>query len=192
MHLLDQFLLAWIPLFVAMDPLGMIPLFMGITGHLSQQERRRIARQATLTAAAVAAGFMLLGKAVFAALGIGVADFQIAGGLILLVLAGRDLVAPERPEAAHGPDPGVVPLGLPLIAGPGTLTALLILMDNPGFLMTLPALAVNLLLVHLAFRFGGRVAHLVGLRGLQALSKVVALLLAAFAVSMIRRGWQSF
>lgn len=191
MHLIEQFMLAWIPLFVALDPLGMIPLFMAITGHLSQQERRRIARQATLTAAAVAAGFMLLGQAVFAALGIGVADFQIAGGLILLVLAGRDLVAPENPETVHGSDPGVVPLGLPLIAGPGALTALLILMESPGFVITMLALAVNLVLVHLAFRFGGRLARLVGLRGLKALSKVVALLLAAFAVSMIRRGWQS-
>lgn len=191
MPLIEQFLLAWIPLFVALDPLGMIPLFLGLTSDLSPQERRQVARQATLTAAAVAVGFMLLGKAVFTALGIGVADFQIAGGLVLLVLAGRDLVAPERVEPARGPDPGVVPLGLPLIAGPGLLTALLILMDGPGFLPTLLALAVNLALVHLALRYGARLARLVSLRGLRALSKVIALLLAAFAVSMIRRGWQS-
>ncbi len=188
---LERLLLAWIPLFVAMDPLGMVPVFLGVTGDLEQRERVAVANQATVTAAAAALGFMFLGKAVFRALGIGVADFQVAGGLILLVLAGRDLVAPERGQAQPQPDMGVVPLGLPLIVGPATLTAVLALVDSVGWPATLAALALNLTLVNLCLRFGEFWTRLIGVRGLRALSKVVALLLAAIAVNMIRRGWQA-
>jgi multiple antibiotic resistance protein len=125
---------------------------------------------------------------VFSALGITVADFQIAGGLILLALASRDLVAPAK-RAEPTPDGlGVVPLGLPLIAGPAALTALLLLMEQVGWAYTLAALAANLGLLYLTLRFAESLARLLGRQGLRAASKIVALLLAAFAVSIIRRG----
>jgi multiple antibiotic resistance protein len=184
----QSFLSAWIPLFVAIDPLGMVAVFLGLTSELEAPARRQAARAAVFTAAGVCAGFMVLGQAVFNALGITVADFQIAGGLVLLVLAGRDLVAPERRAESLPGGLGVVPLGLPLIAGPAALTALLILMDQVGWPYTLAALAVNLGLLYLALRFSQALARALGRQGLRAASKIVALLLAAFAVSIIRRG----
>ncbi len=180
-------MLAWIPLFVAMDPVGLVPLFLGMTSGLPRDEVRRTVRQAVLTAGLVAVGFMFLGQFVFRALGITVADFQIAGGLILLILAGRELVAAGEPPKPP-PDFGVVPLGLPLITGPATLAALLLLVDTVGPGYSLAALAVNLVLVHLALNFGEQLKRLVGLTGLKAVSKIIALLLAAIAVHMIRRG----
>lgn len=83
-----------------------------------------------------------------------------------------------------------MPLGLPLIPGPATLTTLLILMDSVGVHYTLAALIINLCLVSLALHFSDRLAQWIGMTGLNAISKIISLLLAAIAVSMIRQGWQ--
>ena len=182
---------AFIPLFVAFDPLGMVPIFLGITSHLSEAERRAVTNQATMTAAAVCLGFMLLGRGIFQALNITEADFQIGGGLILLVLAARDLVLPEKKNPAVPDDVGFVPLGLPLIAGPAAFTTLLILLPAAGWAATLTALFLNIGLVNLSLRFAETLVRLVGIRGLRVILKIVSLLLVAFAVSIIRRGWQS-
>jgi len=188
MEIWQNFLLAWVPLFVAMDPIGIVPIFLAMTEGVGAERRRRIAHQAAWTAAMVAVGFMFLGKMIFRALGITVADFQIAGGLVLVGIASRDLLFPERkmPHASEGF--GVVPLGLPLIVGPATLTTLLILLDTVGPGFTLAALMVNLLLVVGALHYSERLAGWVGLNGLRAISKIVALLLVAIAVHMIRLG----
>jgi len=181
----DKFMLAWIPLFVAMDPLGLVPLFLSINEDLSAEARKRTTVQATWTAAVVAIGFVFLGNYVFRMLGITVADFQMAGGLILLILAIQDLLKgwEEKPHPVG--EFGVVPLGLPLIVGPATLTTLLILMDTVGLWFTFLALLVNL-----ALHYSEALARLIGLTGLRAVSKIISLLLAAIAVSMIRHGWQ--
>lgn len=189
--LLQHFLHAWIPLFVAIDPIGLVPMFLALTNGLSQEERNQIATQATFTAGVVSLGFMAVGKALFDVLGITVPDFQVAGGLIFFIIAARDIVGgPEAitPARRHL---GVVPLGTPLVAGPATLTALLMVTDAQGVLMTLLAFLLNLVLVWVAFRQCERLVRVVGLRALQAFSKIVSLFLAAYAVSMVRRGCQA-
>ena len=129
-------------------------------------------------------------KIIFAALGITVADFQIAGGLILLLLAARELVTFGPPDRGGGDEFGIVPLGMPLIAGPALLTALLILIDSVGLLYTLASLLVNLAIVAVALCNADRFSRWMGKQGLRGASKIIALLLAAIAVSLIRRGWQ--
>jgi multiple antibiotic resistance protein len=188
MEIWQKFLLAWVPLFVAIGPIGIVPIFLAMTEDVGAERRRRIAHQAAWTAALVAVGFMFLGKMIFRALGITVADFQIAGGLVLVGVASCDLLFPERkmPHASEGF--GVVPLGLPLIVGPATLTTLLILLDTVGPGYTLAALMVNLLLVVGALHYSERLARWVGLNGLRAISKITALLLVAIAIHMIRLG----
>jgi multiple antibiotic resistance protein len=191
--LLEKFLLAFIPLFVAMDPVGLVPFFLGMTQGIERPQRERIAWQAIITAAVVAVGFMFLGRWTFRVLGISVGDFQVAGGLILLVLASRDLLRTRSSEEQLPEDFGIVPLGLPYIAGPATLTTLVILMDAPsvGFRFALLSLAANLVLVALAIHYADWLAERFSRAGLRAVSKIIAMLLAAIAVSMIRRGWQS-
>ena len=188
---LTNFGLAFIPLFVAIDPIGVVPLFLGMTQGIDTARRQRVVHQATWTAAIVAVGFMFLGKLIFRALGITVPDFQIAGGLILLAFAAHDLLGATPATAKLAEDVGVVPLGMPLIVGPATLTTLLIVMNAVGIGYTLVALAINLVLVNFSFRYCDRLAQLIGLPGLRAFSKITSLLLAAIAVSMIRRGWQA-
>jgi multiple antibiotic resistance protein len=187
--MIHRFFVAFIPIFVAIDPIGMVAVFMGLAGNASREQRQHEGFVGIITALCVAVGFVFLGKVIFTALGITVADFQVAGGLILLGLAGRELLnlAPVDREASD--DFGVVPLGMPLIAGPALLTALLILVDTVGLVFTLVSLVVNLALVAIAFRNADLIARWMGRQGLRGVSKIVALLLAAIAVSLIRRGW---
>lgn len=190
---LRLFLQAWIPLFVAIDPLGVVPLFLALTQEESAKARRQIANQATLTAAIVAVAFVFLGELAFRALGITLSDFQIAGGLVLLGLAYRDLLGPaETSTPARREDVGVVPLGTPLIAGPATLAMLLVLVKSTGLAVTLLALLANLLVVLLVFRNSDYITQFVGMRGLRAISKIIALLMAAIAVHMVRQGLEPF
>lgn len=190
MEFIEKFLLAFIPLFIAIDPLGLIPLFLGITQGVLAESLRRISRQAVTTAALVSIGFMFLGQLVFTALGITVSDFKVAGGLILLALAYRDLLGSTDSNTAIREDIGVVPLGMPLIAGPATITTLLILVDSVGVYFTLLALLSNLILVYTAFSHSRRISRFIGITGLKAVSKIISLLLAAIAVNMIRKGLQ--
>src|ERR1041384_3443016 len=187
----EKLLLAFIPLFVAIDPIGVVPLFLGISQGIEAERRRRIVNQATSTAAIVAISFMFLGRWIFRAVGITVADFQVGGVLILLGLAARDLLGVGPGISQTSEDFGVVPLGLPIIVGPATLTTLLIVMDNVGAGYALFGLLANLVLINVSFRKSDRMAKVIGTAGLRAFSKITSLLLAAIAVSMIRRGWHA-
>src|SRR5437867_5597549 len=187
--LAEKFFLAFIPIFVAIDPIGLVALFIGLGTSASPENRKQQAFLGIFTGLCVAIGFIFLGKIIFAALGITVADFQIAGGLILLILAARELVTFGPPDRGGGDEFGIVPLGMPLIAGTALLTALLILIDTVGLVFTLLSLLVNLALVAVALCNADRFSRWMGTKGLRGVSKIIALLLAAIAVSLIRRGW---
>jgi multiple antibiotic resistance protein len=190
---LSKFLLAFIPLFVAIDPIGLAAIFLGLGRNVDRAQRQKIADQATWTGGLVALGFLILGQSVFKAVGISVSDFQIAGGLILFILAARDLTQSAAEPEKLPEDFGVVPLGMPLIAGPASITTLLVLAQNEavGFVVALVALAVNLALVVFALHYSEWLGRRIGGTGLRAISKIISMLLAAIAVSMIRTGLRS-
>lgn len=191
-ELAEKFLKAFIPLFVAMDPIGLAALYLGFTPLIPLEKRRRITRQAILTGAGVALLFLFLGQAIFRALYITPGDFQIAGGLILLILAARDLLASnDAAPQTLSEDFGVVPLGMPLIAGPAVIATMFICVDQVGFFVTLAALAANLALVVLALAWSERIGKLIGITGMKAISKIISMLLAAIAIAMIRQGLKS-
>ncbi|MDB6115634.1 MAG: hypothetical protein JWQ62_2579 [Lacunisphaera sp.] len=185
-----KFLQAFIPLFVAIDPIGLAAIFLGLGRNIAPAQRQKIANQATWTGGLVALGFLFLGQSVFKAVGISVNDFQIAGGLILFILAAKDLIQSAAVPETLPEDFGVVPLGMPLIAGPASITTLLILAQTHaiGLLVILAALAANLALVVFALHYSGWLGRKIGATGLRAISKIISMLLAAIAVSMIRQG----
>jgi multiple antibiotic resistance protein len=188
MPTIEKFLQAFIPMFVAIDPIGLAAIFLGLGQGIAAERRQFIARQATLTGGAIALGFLFLGATIFKAVGISVSDFQIAGGLILFMLAARDLMQSAAEPEKLPPDFGVVPLGMPLIAGPALITTLIALAQTLGVAITLAGLVANLALVILALHYSDRLGRFVGLTGMRAISKIVAMLLAAIAVNMIRVG----
>ena len=189
----NKFLLAFIPLFVAIDPIGLVAIFLGLGQNIAPERRQKIADQATWTGGLVALGFLFLGQSVFKAVGISVSDFQVAGGLILFILAARDLTQSAAEPEKLPEDFGVVPLGMPLIAGPASITTLLVLAqaEGVGLGVTLVALVVNLALVVLALHYSAWLGRKIGPTGLRAISKIISMLLAAIAVSMIRQGWKN-
>ncbi|WKZ33319.1 MAG: MarC family protein [Thermodesulfobacteriota bacterium] len=190
---MHDFFLVLIPLFVAMEPVGLIPIYLSMTRAMDEGQKRNVLFYSVVTAAAITIAFLLVGRAVFLALGITISDFQIAGGLILLSIAIVDIVHTARmvPGVPVTIGVGIVPIGTPLIAGPAALTTLLMLSDLYGFTVTLSALLVNLVIVWLVFFFAERIVGYIGENGALGVSKVISLLLAAIAVMMIRRGLET-
>jgi multiple antibiotic resistance protein len=186
--LLKQFLLCFIPIMVALDAPGTLALYVGMTEGMEKQERKRIVRQSIITAFLVTVGFIVVGRAIFSALGILVEDFMIAGGIVLLIIAIADVVRAGERKLERSPEFGVVPLGTPLIAGPGTLTTALVLVGTSGYLPVILSLVVNLLIAWIMYAQADRIIRFIGLSGSRAFAKVASLILAAFAVKMMRSG----
>jgi len=182
------FWLAFIPLFVAVDAVGVVPIFLGLADGIDEAARRQLVADATLAAGAVGLGFIFLGDAVLQFLGVTVGDFQVAGGVVLLVLSIYDLLHPATPLRQSGARLGVVPLGVPLIVGPAVLTTLLTVARTHGYLVTLVAFVLNLAIAWAALRWAALVGRLLGDAGARAVAKVFALILAAIGVTFIRRG----
>ncbi len=189
--LLHSFLIAFIPLFVAMDPLGLVPIYLSLAQGTPRDRRNIVVYEAVGTALLIAVGFLFLGRFIFQSLGITDSDFRIAGGLILFGLAAQDILFSDARNTEARSDFGVVPLGMPLIAGPAMLTSILTLVESAGITMTLTALLANLLLMLGVLRAATGFERLFGLRTMRAFSKIVALLLAAIAVNLVRRGLQT-
>ena len=188
-QVLTAFVAAFIPIFVAIDAPGILPMYLGLTDGLTNDERREVAFKAIVVAGVIGGVFVFAGKAIFHFLGITRADFQIAGGLVLLVLALSDLLSQgEKRRRAVSKDIAIVPLGMPLIVGPGALTALVALTDQQGIFATASAFVVNLAIALGFLAAAPRIVAVIGQGGSKALSKVMNLLLAAIAVSMVRVG----
>ena len=190
---MKDFWLAFVPLFVAVDAIGVLPLFLSMTRSMEPRDVHRIVVRSIATAAAFALFFAVAGPAALKLLGITVLDFMVAGGLLLLALALRELLAEKEPQ--HRTDLmglGVVPLGVPLVTGPAVLTTSILLVDQYGLPVTGVAIAANMLLAGLVFRFGGAIRHLLGGTGTSILSKVANLFLAAIGVMLVRRGIEGF
>lgn len=190
--MLKNILLSFIPLFIAVDAIGVMPMFVGLTTELEQKAKTRIIVQSMLTAACLAAGFVLGGKLLFKWLGITIGDFMIAGGAILFSLAIIDLVNPTKKRRAPEQDLGVVPLGTPLIAGPAVLTTSMLIVSEYGLIATMISLLVNILVAGLILRGSIFLTRILGAAGSKALSKITSLLLAAIAVMLIRKGFEEF
>jgi len=184
---------AFVPIFFAVDAIGVLPLYVGLTEGIDPARRKRIVVQSLVTAVLVAVGFVLLGKSVFSLMGIRISDFEVAGGVLLFVIATLDLVSEEKPSRAGIDTIGAVPLGTPLIIGPATLTMALILVDikDIGLEATLVAIAVNIAIAGAVLLAADLMTRLLGKAGSRAVSKVANLLLAAIAVMMIRRGLEA-
>lgn len=188
---MEKFFVAFIPLFFALDAIGILPSFLTITNDMSIMKKRSVVNQATVTGVVISVFFIYGGKFVFKLLGISVADFKIAGGLLLLVFSIQDLLFSNQTNRKTPPGDdtiGIVPVGTPLIIGPATLTTLLLLVDKVGYNLTLVSLILNLMIVWVIFYFSDQVIRVIRRQGSVAIGKVFQLFLAAISVMMIRNG----
>lgn len=183
-----QFLITFTALFVALDIIGTVPIYLSLTQDLDRKSRHAIVNKSMGVALLVAIVFMAVGQSVFRHLGISLNDFKMAGGLILLLISLSDLLGGPHAARATSGETGIVPLAVPLITGPGVLTALLLQSASVGYVITAAALLLNYLLAWQTLRHCDVVTRWIGKDGTVVISKIAALLLAAIAVSMIRVG----
>jgi multiple antibiotic resistance protein len=185
---IKDILLSFIPLFVAVDAIGVLPIFVSLTEGLDQQQKKKVIVQSMVTAFLVAVGFILIGKLVFRLLGITIGDFMVAGGALLFCLAIIDLVNPAKERRIPVKDLGAVPIGTPLIVGPAVLTTSLVIISQYGLLPTVISVIGNILVAGLVFSGSFWLIKTLGEAGTKALSKIMSLLLAAIAVMLMRKG----
>ena len=185
---LHEFGLSFVALFVALDTVGMLPLYLGMTHAMPKRERDRITDLSMLVAFAVAVSFAFVGEGLFHYLGITLYDFRIAGGIVLLLLSLSDLASKSEAETRASGSTGIVPLAVPLITGPAVLTTLILQASAVGYVVSLLALLLNYLLGWVLLRKSEWVTRVIGKDGATVMSKIAALLLAAISVAMIRGG----
>ncbi|MFB3925914.1 MAG: MarC family protein [Syntrophales bacterium] len=186
---MNSFWLSFLPIFMAVNAIGLLPMFMGFTEGLGQSQIRRIIIQSVVTATAVALVFLAIGRIILNLLGITVADFMIAGGALLFVISLDELLTVEAKARQIDPDSlGAVPLGVPLIVGPAVLTTIIILVPETGVAATVAATVANILIAGVMFWLSDPIIRVIGKSGAKTLSKLGYLILAAIAVMMVRKG----
>jgi multiple antibiotic resistance protein len=186
---MNNFWLCFVPLFVAMDALGLLPLFVRLTQGLNRARIQRVIFESVITAMVVALLFLFIGRSVLSLLGITVADFMIAGGALLFVISLSDLIGSEKRRLQIDQDSvGAVPLGVPLIVGPGVLTATILLSSQYGTVPTVAAIVFNIAVVGIVFLLADTIIRVLGRAGTRTISKLASLILAAIGVMMVRKG----
>jgi len=175
-------------LFVALDPLGNAPLFHYFTKDLPYRERLRTIRLSILVAAIVITVFALSGEYILKYFNITVDDFRIAGGIILFLYAILGILGHSLAEEVRTEDVAIVPLAIPLLAGPGAITVSIYLKYVGGLTTVLISIAVNMLVSWILLENGEKILRHIGKSGSEVLGKIMSILLAAYAVAMIREG----
>jgi multiple antibiotic resistance protein len=191
---LTHFNAVFVQVFVALSPLTVLPMFLSMTDGMTVPRMRSLSHRAVIAAFIVAFAIVLAGQAMFRFLGITVDDLRVAGGIVLLILSTHDLVfsREQRKKQEMSLDVGVVPLGIPLIVGPATMTTCLVLADTHGRTVVLLALLINLGLTGGMLHWAHIIKRFVRPGVSKAFGKVMSLFLAAIAVAMLRHGIAAF
>jgi len=196
---------AFVTLFVVIDPIGMTPLFVALTQGMSAARRRTIALRACVTSALILITFAAFGEAVLGFVGISMPAFRIAGG-VLLFLTALDMLFERRgtrrkgqadaAEEDEGDDPSIFPLAIPLIAGPGAIASMILLVGQQpgleGLAMVIGVMLSLILLVFLMFLTGSILERALGKVGINVVTRLLGMLLAALAVQFVLDGLRGF
>lgn len=196
------FITAFVTLFVIIDPIGLTPLFVALTQGMTSRARRAIALRACIIGALILCLFAVFGEAVLGFVGISMPAFRIAGG-ILLFLTALDMLFERRTKRREGqadedegPDPSVFPLAIPLIAGPGAIASVILLAgQNPGIeglAATLGVMLAVLAIVMVLFLAAGLLERALGKTGINVVTRLLGMLLAALSVQFVLDGLRAF
>jgi multiple antibiotic resistance protein len=185
--------------FALVDPIGGLPFFVALTEGYDAKDRQVVLHRAILTLGAVLTTFALVGRFLFLAFGFTLAAFEVAGGILLFLVA-YDMLRGEvtrtklsRDDSSRRGEVGIVPLGIPLLAGPGAISTVMIYEGNAGsdpliIVATFVAIGVVTALAYVIFRYGQRILSRVGRVGVMAMTRVLGLMLAAVGVQFVANG----
>jgi multiple antibiotic resistance protein len=188
---------AFVTMLVILDPVGNVPVFLALTKDDDAGRRRRASLEATAVAASVILVFAAFGQQILQLLGISLQAMQVAGGLVLVLVA-LELLQPAatREHSADVRNPALVPLGTPLLAGPGAIAATMVYIrradDFGEAMLVVVAIMAALAVVYVALRSAVGLARLLGSAGIELLTRVVGVLLAAIAVQLVAAGIDSW
>ena len=187
-NFLREFLLAFIPLFVAIDALGTVPIFISYSQNVDRPNLKKIIFRSALVAFVVGIAFVLIGEYILKFLGVNISDFKIAGGLLLLVFSIKEIFNDQTEIKRIEGDFSVVPLAIPLLLGPAVLTTLLVFKGIYSISTIALALVINLIIAAFMFWYSARISRLMGRDGMKAAGKISTILLSAIAIMLIRKG----
>jgi multiple antibiotic resistance protein len=196
-------LLALSSIFFLVDPFAALPTFLAVTAGQDPKKRVRTARKASLTAFAILTTFAIAGTYIFRIFGITLPAFEIAGGVILLLI-GLDMLEAKRSPTQESPDEtqeatakedvGIVPMGIPMLAGPGAITSVMVLVGQAQTKWQMAAIfgsiAITAAICFLVLGSAARVARMLGETGIRILVRIMGLLLVALAVQYFVNGFQ--
>jgi multiple antibiotic resistance protein len=186
---MQLFLKSFIALFVAIDVVGALPFLAGLTKGMSESDRKKLIYRATASALGIGIVFIFVGRQVFSFLGITESDFKVAGGLLLIVFAIRDLLVTASHQGAPTPQKvGIVPIAIPLMMGPAALTTLMIGSEQFGAVTVVLSLILNLIIVLALFLRANIIIKWLGDDASDAFNKIFSLLIAAIGVMFVRSG----
>ena len=186
---MKDFIIQLFPMFVATDPFALVPTFLMLTQGMSVRKRRSIVTQTFAAAVILGILFAIAGLGLFHLVGMTIADFRIGGGLVFLIVSIRTILGLEsvrqaKPDAAAG----IVPLTTPGIVGPAVISNIVLLSQRFSVPFAIAVFLVNLIFAVVLLWYASETEKIVGRGGIQAISKVIAMLLVGIAVSYIRKG----
>jgi len=178
-----------IALFIVVDPLGNVPIFIGLTKDMDKPQRKKTYQLATITGLILLTFFSLVGQNILVLFGISLDSFMIAGGILLLIVAIRLLIIGGWGEQLTiSESVGAVPIGCPLLVGPGAITTSILNIQSFGILTTLLSVLLTFIIVWLILRFIDPIYRVLGKNGSLVISRVMALLIASISVQYILQG----
>ena len=184
-----EFLKAVVALFIIVDPLGNVPIFIGLTEKMNQKERRKTFQTAIIVSFALLMVFAVVGQQLLAIFGISIQSFMIAGGILLLVIAVKILVSGGWEEKVVSPESvGAVPIACPLLAGPGAITTTIVILQTSGIIVTVLAVLVISLIIWVILYFVDPIHDFLGKTGSAVVARVVAIFIEAIAIEFIVEG----
>jgi multiple antibiotic resistance protein len=178
-----------IALFVVVDPLGNVPIFIGLTKNLDKTQIRNTFRSAIITGLILLFLFAFAGQQILNLFGISLNSFMVAGGLLLLIIAVRLLVAGGWLEPSTSPESiGAVPIGFPLLVGPGAITTTILILQSSGIFVTIFSVLITFVIVWVVLRFIDPLYKILGRNGSLVVTRLMAMFIAAIAVQYIVQG----
>jgi multiple antibiotic resistance protein len=188
-----EFVKASIALFIIVDPLGNIPIFVGLTEKLGEPQRKRVFNVATLVGVVLLLVFAFTGLEILNIFGLSIYSFEVAGGILLLIISIRILVSGSFHEGTESPESiGAVPIAMPLLVGPGAITTTIFNLQAYGIIVTILAVVVVLTVTWVILRFMHSIYRFLGKTGAIVIARVMALFIAAIAIQYILTGVTHF
>jgi multiple antibiotic resistance protein len=184
---------AVIVLFIVVDPFGDIPIFIGLTDKMTKGEKKKVFNTATIVGVILLLVFAFTGQEIFSLFGVSIYSFEVAGGILLLIIAIRILISGSMHESTDSPESvGAVPIAMPLLVGPGAITTTIFNLQAYDVYVTTLSVLIVMLMVWVILRYMDAIYRFLGKTGSLVIARVVSLLIAAIAVQYILEGVSHF